>query len=102
MQLLYGRGMKRTTSWMSLALDSWALGMESCTVAGLRMAKLASLDAAAGAEAQLMVTEKLNAMAELQMMAAAGTLGQTPDSVVSGSVAHYRKAVARNRRRLAR
>jgi hypothetical protein len=85
---------------MSLALDSWSLGVESCAVVGLRLAKLGTLDVAAGAEAQLMVAEKLHAIAELQMMAMTGTLGTTAHGAARKSVAHYRKAVARNRRRL--
>ena len=58
------------------------------------------MDAAAGAEAQLMVMEKVSAAAALQIKALTGGLGRTPESAVGKSISHYRKAVRKNRRRL--
>jgi len=83
-----------------LALDSWALGLESGAVIGLRLPRLMTGDAAALAEAQLMVSEKLAAAAALHWKMMTGGLGTTPHAVMSASVAHYRKGVRKNRRRL--
>jgi hypothetical protein len=87
---------------MSLAFDSWALACEASTVVALRLPKLATMDAAAGAEAQRMIMEKISAAASLQMAAFTGGLGRTPESAMRKSVGHYRKAVRKNRRRLSR
>ncbi len=94
--------MKTTAAWMTLAFDSWCLGVESSAVMAMRMARLSTGDAAAAAEARLMVAEKIEAMAALQMRAWTGTLGSTPERQARATVAHYRKAVGRNRRRLGR
>jgi hypothetical protein len=94
--------MRRTASWMSLAFDSWSMGVEASTVIGLRLMKLSAGDEEAGAEAQLMVAEKVGTSIELQMLAAAGQLGTTWESAARGSLRHVRKAVRANRRRLAR
>jgi hypothetical protein len=88
--------------WMGVAFDAWRLGMEASTVVGLRMAKLAAGDAEALAEAQRMVGEKIDAAAQLQMLAMTGGLGLTPQRQASAAIAHVRKTVARNRRRLSR
>ncbi|EZP71615.1 hypothetical protein BV96_02352 [Sphingomonas paucimobilis] len=83
-------------------MDSWRLGMEAWTVIGLRMPRLLAGNPAALAEAQLMVGEKIEAAAALQWMAMTGALGFTPGEAMRASVAHYRKGVGKNRRRLAR
>lgn len=67
---------------------------------GLRMAKLGTMDAAAMAEAQRMIAEKVQAANEVALKAMTGGLGTTPVQAGRKTVAHYRKAVARNRRRL--
>lgn len=94
--------MIRPTDWMSLCLDSWRLGVEASSVMTMRMTKLAAGDAAAFAEAQRMVSEKIEAATALQLRAMAGTLGTTPARRAEATIAHYRKAVGRNRRRLRR
>lgn len=85
---------------MTLAFDSWCLGIESSTVIAMRMARLSTGDAAAAAEARLMIAEKIEAMAALQIRAWTGTLGSAPEHQARATVAHYRKAVGKNRRRL--
>lgn len=81
-------------------MDSWRLGAEAASVIGLRSMKLASGGAAAGAEAELMVREKLQAGMALQTMALTGALGGTPHSAAAKTIAHLRRKVRANRRRL--
>lgn len=85
---------------LSLAMDSWSLGLEAWAVIGMRMPRLMSGDVAAATEAQLMVSEKLEAAASLQWKLMTGGLGTTTEAVVGSSLAHYRKAVRKNHRRL--
>ncbi|ADG09551.1 hypothetical protein B7G68_05375 [Caulobacter segnis] len=93
---------RRKDPWTSLAFDSWALGMEASAVIGLRMMKLAAGGAAAQAEAQLMVSEKVATSVTLPMLAATGQLGATGPAIASGSLAHLRRKVRANRRRLSK
>ncbi|HWU81497.1 MAG TPA: hypothetical protein VN158_15715 [Caulobacter sp.] len=93
---------RRKDPWTSLAFDSWALGLEASSVIGLRMMKLAAGGAAAQAEAQLMVGEKVAAGLMLPMLAATGQLGTSGHAIASGSLAHLRKKVRANRRRLSK
>lgn len=93
---------RRKDPWTALAFDSWALGLEASTVIGLRMMKLAAGGAAAQAEAQLMVGEKVAAGLALSMQAATGQLGLTGPAIASGSLAHLRRKVRANRKRLSK
>lgn len=86
----------------SLAFDTWSLGLEASSVIGLRMMKLAAGGPAAQAEAELMVSEKVTASMMLPMLAMTGQLGATGPAVASKSVAHLRRKVRANRRRLAK
>lgn len=87
--------------WAALGLDTWRLALEAQGVIASRLARIASGDAAAFAESQLMVSEKLEAGAALMALAMTGGMGATPYSGARRAVSHYRKAVSRNRRRLA-
>lgn len=87
---------------LGLAFDSWRLGMEAWTVIGLRIPKLLAGNPAAAMEAQRMVVEKIDAVGVLQWKALTGSLGSTPEKAMRASIAHYRKSVDGNRRRLAR
>jgi hypothetical protein len=78
------------------------LGAEAAAVVGLRSAKLAAGGQAATAEAELMVREKVEAAYALQEMAMTGALGLTAPRVVSKTLAHYRRKVRANRRRLSK
>lgn len=93
---------RRKDPWTTLAFDSWALGLEASSVIGLRMMKLAAGGAAAQAEAQLMVGEKVAAGLMLPMLAATGQLGASGHAIAAGSLAHLRKKVRANRRRLSK
>jgi hypothetical protein len=71
------------------------LAFESCGVVGLRMAMLMTGSRECGAEMQLMMSEKIDAMFEATASLVAGG---TPASVVD----RYRQHVAANAERLAR
>lgn len=96
--------MKRTRAnpWFGIGLDAWRLGLEASAVIGLRTLKLAQGGAEAQAEAQRMVAEKLQAALALQTLAATGGLGATPASASARTLAHYRRKVRANRRRLSK
>ena len=91
---------RRRNPWLRLGWDAWSLGLEASTVVGLRTAKIAAGGAAADAEARRMVSEKVDAAAALQTLALTGALGFTAPQVVSKTLAHYRRKVRANRRRL--
>lgn len=86
--------------WMKAGWDMWMLGAEASTVITLRMARMAAGGAAGAAEADLMVSEKVRAAIELQTRFMAGTLGFTPLGATQGTLRHYRRKVAANRKRL--
>jgi hypothetical protein len=88
--------------WFRLGLDAWTLGAEAATVMTLRSMKIAAGGAAAEAEAQRMVSEKIEAAQALGVMAVTGALGFTAPGVVGKSIKHYRRKVKANRRRLSR
>lgn len=94
--------MLKKTNPFSLALDSWQLGLEAWAVIGLRIPRLLVGSPAAALEAHRMIVEKIEAVGLLQWKAMTGDLGASPDAVIRNLIAHYRKAVGRNRRRLAR
>jgi hypothetical protein len=89
-------------AWMKLGLDAAVLGAEAAQVVGLRMARLAAGGPRANAEARRMVSEKVETAAALQAMAVTGALGWTAPRVASKTMAHYRRKVRANRRRLLR
>ena len=90
------------SSWMRLMTDSYRLGLETQAVVGLRLAKLAAGDLAATREANRMISEKMVAAAELQMKAASAMLTGRAGTMPATTVAHYRRKVRANRRRLTR
>ena len=90
------------TNPFTLMIDSWQLGVEAWMVIALRIPKLLAGNPASAREAHLMVAEKIAAVGALQWKAATARLGTTPDVAMHNSIAHYRKAVGRNRRRLSR
>jgi len=92
----------RTNPWIGIGLDTWRLGLEASAVIGLRTAKIAAGGAAGRAEAERMVREKIDAATSLQMKAMSGGLGGTPASMSARTLAHYRRRVAANRRRLSK
>lgn len=88
--------------WFRLGRDAFALGAESAAVMTLRTMKIAAGGAPAEAEAERMVSEKIEAARALRMMALTGALGFTAPGVVDKSIKHYRRKVRANRRRLTR
>lgn len=91
-----------TLEWMDIATAAAALGMESASVIGLRAAGAAFGGPKAADEAWRMWSEKIVALAELQVRLLTGSLGVTPAAATSETVKHYRRKVAANRRRLGR
>ena len=89
-------------AWFALATDSWRLALEAQGVVALRLAKLAAGDAAAALEAQRMVAEKMLAAGEIQAMTASALLAGRGRGAPKKAVAHLRRKVRANRRRLSR
>jgi hypothetical protein len=96
--------MKRTRSnpWIGIGLDTWRLGLEASAVMGLRSLKIAQGGPAAEAETHRMISEKVDAGLALQTLAFTGGLGMTPATASARTLAHYRRKVRANRRRLAK
>lgn len=92
----------RLNPWLGLSIDAWRLGMEASCVIGLRTLKLATGGEAGAREAKLMVDEKVAAGIALQAKAMSGALGATPAAATAATLAHYRRKVNANRRRLTR
>lgn len=92
----------RANPWLKIGLDAWSLGLEASGVAALRMMKLAAGGPAAEAESRRMVAEKMDALQALQVRALTGALGVTAPAATARTLAHYRRRVRANRRRLAK
>lgn len=92
--------MGRPPDLLSIAFDSWAMGIQASAVIGLRAVRIAAGGAEAAAEAQLMVTEKIDAAMELQWLAATGALGTDFERAAARSLRHVSRKVRANRRRL--
>ena len=92
----------RANPWIGIGFDAWRLGCEASAVIGLRSLVLAQGGAQAQAEAARMISEKVAAGASLQAKAISGALGASPASMSARTLAHYRRRVSANRRRLSR
>jgi hypothetical protein len=88
--------------WPRLGWNAWALGLEASSVIGLRTLKIAAGGAAGAAESRRMVSEKVDAALALQTLALTGGLGSTPHGAAARTIAHYRRKVRANQRRLAK
>jgi hypothetical protein len=86
----------------SLSLDAWSLYLDASTVIGMRLMKMAAGGAGADREAALMVREKLQSAADLQMAGATGKLGTTPRTATKKIMHHYKTKVRANKQRLSR
>jgi hypothetical protein len=64
--------------------------------------KLAAGEKVAERVARRMMAEKIEAALSLQTLALTGGLGTTPQSTTRRSLAHYRRRMRANRRRLAK
>ena len=89
-------------NWFTIGMDAWALAAESNIVIAQRMGALAFGGPAAAKEAERMVSEKVSANMALGLDLMTGKFGMRPEAIMSGSIAHYSKAVVANRQRLAR
>jgi len=77
------------------------LGIEAQTVVALRMMRLAVGGAYAQDEAQRMVTEKIDALAEAQTAALTAMMNGDRDHVIAAkTLGAFKKRVRANRRRL--
>jgi hypothetical protein len=96
-------GMQSPMNPFALYFDLMRLGWESSVVISLRMMKLAAGGVVAKKEAQLMISEKGEAAVMVALASAWGMAsGQSFDTVGRKAVAHYRRKVVANRRRLLR
>lgn len=87
----------------SLFFDLSRLAFEANFVIGLRLMKLAVGDTKAVRESQLMVAEKMQAAAATMISASfAFASGKSIENVGRSTVAHYRRKVRANHRRLSR
>lgn len=86
--------------WLRLAFDSFALGAEAQGVMALRMLKLAGGGAAAAAETQLMISEKMKAASQVQAQVLTSLLTGSGHLAPQRAVSQYRRKVRANRRRL--
>lgn len=86
--------------WLRIGLDAWTLGIEASTVIGLRTMKIAAGGAAGEAEFRRMISEKVDAGLSLQAMGMKGALGPSPERAAAASMAHLRRKVRANHRRL--
>ena len=91
---------KETTAWMRIGIDGWSLGWQAARVMGLRAARIAEGGPAAGMEAWLMMTEKWQAAAEIQADLLSRGATASPAATTRRTLAHYRRKVAANDRRL--
>jgi hypothetical protein len=86
--------------WLDLTFDALQLGIEAQTVIGLRVMKALTGGPGANAEASRMITEKIEAAMSVQASLLDGALTNAPHVGPARAVAHYRKAVLANRKRL--
>jgi hypothetical protein len=93
---------KTGNRWLRIGFDAWTLGLEASTVIGLRTLKIAAGGAGAEAEARRMVSEKVDAAVGLQAKALSGELGFSGVDAATRTLAHYRRKVRANRRRLSK
>ena len=93
---------RSNNGWMTAGFDAWTLGWEAAAVIGLRSIRIAKGGAAAQRETERMVSEKLAATTELQWAMMTGSLGTDPATATRKALAHYRRKVRANARRLRR
>lgn len=86
--------------WLGMTRDVALLGVESAEVMWRRSCKLLRCDAAAWAEVQLMVGEKVEATLELQRRVLTGDLGPNAQVAARATLDHVRSKVRANRARL--
>jgi hypothetical protein len=88
--------------WFRFGVNAWSLGIDASSVIALRTLKIAAGGVAGEVEARRMVSEKIEADLALQALALTRGLGLTDQSAATKMLAHYRRKVRANRRRLAK
>jgi hypothetical protein len=91
-----------TVSRERISLDKWSLGFEDSSVVGLRILKIAAGGTAAETETRLMFREKIQAGWTVQGKLLTGALGPRCRGRWRTTLAHYRRKVRSNQRRLAK
>jgi hypothetical protein len=86
--------------WVRASFAAWSLGFEASSVIALRMLKISRGGAAADTEARRMVSEKIESGFALQAIAVREGGALTAHGAVNKILAHYRRKVRANRRRL--
>jgi hypothetical protein len=89
-------------NWAAMAMHGTMLAIESQQVIALRLTKLAMGEPDSQREAELMVTEKVNAMIDSGQMMFKAALGGQADMGAEKILKHYRTTVRANRRRLSK
>jgi hypothetical protein len=93
---------RKRNPWLRSAASAWSLSVDATAVVALRTTKIADGGTAAEVEARQMISEKIEAASALQMMAPTGALGWSAPAAATKTIAHYRRKVRGNRRRLSR
>ena len=89
--------------WFTLARDAARLAIDAQSVVALRLVRFASGTHFDWREAQRMTTEKVAALAQVQVATAVGlTSGKRAPAVAKKAIGIYGKRVRGNRRRLSR
>jgi hypothetical protein len=88
------------TPWTQMAMDSTMLAIESQQVIAMRLTKFAIGGPGVGREAQLMVSEKMESLAQAGQMMVMAALGGQQDLGAGRVVKHYRRKVRANVKRL--
>ncbi len=89
-------------NWAEMAMQSTMLAIESQQVIALRLTKMARGEADSQREAELMVSEKVQAMVDSGHMMFKAALGGHADMGAGKVIEHYRTTVRANRKRLSR
>ncbi len=89
-----------TVNFAEMAMQSAMLAIESQQVIAMRLTQMALGGPGVQKEAELMVSEKIESMAEVGQMMIMATLGGAHDMGAGKVVQHYRTKVRANRRRL--
>jgi hypothetical protein len=89
-----------TVNFAEMAMQSAMLAIESQQVIAMRLTQMALGGPGVQKEAELMVSEKIESMAEVGQMMIMATLGGAHDMGAAKAMQHYRTKVRANRRRL--
>ncbi len=93
---------RKTKTGAELALESWQLSMEAGSVMWLRGMRIMSGGKLAERETERMIREKMVANMMLWPALMTGGFSQTAEQLGERTLAHYRKPVRANKRRLSR